>query len=75
MGRLIKMEEPASDEFCAMLRHAILAGCCRIVARREPGSSRVLLETADKHSMAAATALERLMSEPGLTLRLAPRRR
>jgi hypothetical protein len=70
--------EPASDEFCEMVRCAALAGACRIVARMadtDPAEADELMNDAEEHSGMAATILTDLMNEPGLTLRLVPRRR
>lgn len=60
MGRLVKMEEPASDEFIEMLRHVVLADQCRVVGRREPDSSAILFMTADYHSRLAAEIVNKL---------------
>lgn len=57
--------QAASQQFIEIIRHACVAGACRIVARREPDAASGLLKSADFHSSAAATKLGALMAGPG----------
>lgn len=66
--------EPASDEFCELMRHLKLVDACRVVAAREPESADVLLETADHHSSEANALLNRLKGGLGLQSRPSIRR-
>lgn len=58
--------EPASDEFCELMRHLNLVHCCRVVAAREPDQANVLLDTADHHSSEANALLMKLKRLPVL---------
>jgi hypothetical protein len=49
--------EVADDFFCRMLRHATVAGACRILARREPGAAKGLFKAANQHSAQSAKLL------------------
>jgi hypothetical protein len=57
--------QSASWQFIEIIRHASVAGACRIVARREPDAASGLLKSANFHSSAAATKLGALMAGPG----------
>lgn len=61
--------QSASWQFIEIIRHACVAGACRIVAGREPEAASGLLKTADFHSSKAATKLGALMAGPGKTPR------
>lgn len=56
--------EPASDEFCELMRHLKLVHCCRVVAAREPDQAQVLLDTADHHRGEANALLMKLKRVP-----------